>query len=319
MTSVLVKATIKGKTPTQMIKDLNKYNKYAAASINCTSIATSKGQSKLQIVESLPPTSEELDRKSTELGLVDGLPFTYVFFDRPEYGESTINIDLQAIEDDYREIHYICNYVVPYSPVIGIPSYKPFAFRPERKSGFTRLTDLLCNQLRFIYESIISLQHSLIHDDRSTMSELLKLENSIEKLRMIGKLSTLSHDFRRNHFEDIPFLLEIVESTPDADFYLFNYEGSFDDPQQIDEESFELLETVDHPLANPIRENAIERERLKLAGVDIGLSSGTSAVTTYALLKGLSGTDVDITQFPESLELQARMEDIESKSPQPVA
>jgi hypothetical protein len=294
MNSTLIKANIKGKTPTQMIKDLKAYNKYAESH----------------------HSEAELAQKAKKLQLTDGLPFTYCFCDKPAYGSSVVSLDLRSLEAEYEQIYFICQLLAPHSPVIGVPKYTPHPFRPERKSGVTRLTDILCNQLKFIHESVTTIEHSITHDHKSTMENLLKLDDSTEKVRLIGKLSTLTRDFRRNYFSDIPFLLEIVAAEPGSDFYLFNYKGSFDDQDLVDDEAIELLATEDlqaqatangierklerYPEANKIRKTGIEAERLRAEGadlskeVDVVLAEAKQVtkdpVTDYFVKQGLSPT-----------------------------
>lgn len=230
-----------------MIEDINKYDKYRQTD----------------------PTVSDLAQKAKDLHLVDGLPFTYCICDKPAYGSSTVALDLRRLEADYHRIYEFCEHLSLHSPVIDVPFYKPHAFRPERKSGLTRLTKTLCDQLDFIHGAVIAIEHSCNHDHQSTMQSLLQLENSREKMRLMNDLSTLTHDFRRNYFSDIPFLLEIVASDKDADFYLFNHTGSFDDQDMVSEEQTSLLATENHPFGQAIRDNTSERERLRANGADL--------------------------------------------------
>lgn len=245
MTSTLVKANLKGKTPTQMIENLKSYNKYTAT----------------------PHTEAELAAKAAKLNLVDGLPFTYCTCDDPAYGNSVITLDLRSLEGEYNEIYQLCERLAPHSPLIGTPLYKPHAFRSARKSGLTRLTELLCNQLGFIHAAVTTVEHAFLHDNQSIVEAILELDDSREKMQLMGKLSTLTSNFRRNYFADIPFLLEIVAADKAADFYLYDYKGSFDDRDLTDDEAIELLATED--LKAQAKANGIERARLKALGVEV--------------------------------------------------
>ena len=238
MRSTLVKANTKGKSPTQLIKDLKAINKYMEE----------------------PRTDLELAQKAKQLDLIDGLPFTYVLWtDRFDY-EAVITIDLDLLQSAYAEIHLVCEALAPYSPTIGTPQYQPHSYLVSRKSGLTPLNRLLRNQIRFIYDAVASIKHSLTHDNNAVLGELLNLSNSQQKIQAIDHLSTLTYNFCRDYFAEIPLLLAAIDAEPSADYYLFNYRGSFDIIDITEDENLPLLAIARPDIAENIQQLVADRK-----------------------------------------------------------
>lgn len=282
MTSILVKSTVTGKAPTHLIRDLHKWNKY-----------TDK-----------PRSDAELAQKAKELDLVDGLPFIYCLGDIPSgfATNSLVSIDLRTLEGAYSEIYNLCEALEPHSPTIGLPQYQPHAFRPERKSGLTPLTKLLRNQIRFMYDAVTSIEHSLNHDNNAVMAELLKLADSREKMKLLGQLAELIFNFRRDYFAEIPQLLNIIDSEPESDYYLFDYRGSFADEDLIADQSHELLANNRPDLVEDIRQLAVERARDAVEILDNAEHVFSSAETTLQKAEHLVAD-------PEMAELVGQLKD----------
>lgn len=164
-------------------------------------------------------------------GMIDDLPFTYCFAESVIYGKSIIAVDLHQIDKQFDEIYSLCVELAPYSQHIAVTKLKKIAVSGWFTAGFIQLTPARLNKLKFIYEFVSSIDYELTQNNHAIVEEIMMLQGR-EKLRLIGRLSTLIHAFRREYFSDIPYLLNIVHSDEEKnDYYLFSDEAAMDEKE----------------------------------------------------------------------------------------
>lgn len=212
----LIKSNVKGKTPTQMWEDLIECNKFIATA----------------------PTEEQKAEKYKQLGMIDGLPFTWIW----RTPEDCVDINIRAIEYKYHSTKSALRYLAPKISDTYFPNSKNISICSDWVLGFfVPLTTIRLARLKDMYESLVYLEQ--LADIYESLEYRKQISANVEPLMLIfteisasldkdtmtkvmREISELIRDLRQNHdFSNIPYILETVHSDAGQnDFYLFSEE-----------------------------------------------------------------------------------------------
>jgi serine/threonine protein kinase len=211
---LLVKSNVKGKTPTQMWEDWLAWNKF---------------------IETVP-TEDQKAEKSKQLGIIDGLPFTYIIRTCPglmrknsdSLQEFVVEIDLQSIESKYQEAKLALRNLVSGISDNHFQDSETICVYSDWVKGFIPMTTIRLARLEDIYQSLIYFER-LLNDSHQVMPIFAEISVILDWRvvnTMMRTISELIRDLRKNHdFTDISYLLEVVYSDAGQnDFYLFGQE-----------------------------------------------------------------------------------------------
>jgi hypothetical protein len=227
MLSTLVIANNVAKTPRQMAKDIRAWDEYTSTPLVRNLVSFNEKGLKCEPGILSLPTAQELADKAKDLGLVDGLPFTYY----TSNNGTLIEIDLQSIETQFEVIRQTCEQLAPYHSVFIPHRNKAMKVDMAGKYGFIRITQTLCKKLQLIYDFVNTIDNQLAENSEEIISAIASTQTGKEKLQLIHIISGLIWTFRREYFNDIPVFLSSIAIDDPTSLYLFNYEQINDEPE----------------------------------------------------------------------------------------